>query len=257
MADQREITLYSGDATPKDIVLRALPVADASPGTTIYLFTGASPDKDIILRDPTAVPVSGGNLTLAISTPGAIALTGQSMTFGTGVALSSPGTVTIAGQSFSVALGIALGSGAISITGQSIDFATGLALDAGAIGIAGQEIGLGLGIELSAGAITIDGQDVTLDLPSGLALAIDSPGIIILAGSSVALELTQTTDSGGGGPGWKLNVPRGKKRSRKKIEEEQAALRRVIENIAEGGDGVTPLQLEEDEEELILLLLLS
>lgn len=59
MADQREITLWQGDATPKDIVLRALPVADVQ-SVTIYLYAGASPSTDIILRDPTAAPVGGG-----------------------------------------------------------------------------------------------------------------------------------------------------------------------------------------------------
>lgn len=53
MADQRIITLYPGDATPKDIVLRDLPVATASPGTTIYLYQGDATAKDIVLRDPT------------------------------------------------------------------------------------------------------------------------------------------------------------------------------------------------------------
>jgi hypothetical protein len=56
VADQKEITLYEGDATPKDIILRALPVAAVSAGTTIYLIEGATPSSDIILRDPTVQP---------------------------------------------------------------------------------------------------------------------------------------------------------------------------------------------------------
>jgi hypothetical protein len=52
MADQKDINLYQGDATPKDIVLRDLPLATVSAGTTIYLYAGDATAKDIILRNP-------------------------------------------------------------------------------------------------------------------------------------------------------------------------------------------------------------
>lgn len=54
MANQKNITLYAGDATPKNIILRALPVATIS-GTTIYLYAGDATPKNVILRDPTVV----------------------------------------------------------------------------------------------------------------------------------------------------------------------------------------------------------
>lgn len=59
MADQRLITVYSGDASPKDIIVRDLPVADVPAGTTIYLHAGDAVAKDIILRDPALVITSG------------------------------------------------------------------------------------------------------------------------------------------------------------------------------------------------------
>lgn len=59
MADQRIINLYPGDGTPKDIVLRPLPVADLPAGTTIYLRQGDATAKDIVLRNPTEAPASG------------------------------------------------------------------------------------------------------------------------------------------------------------------------------------------------------
>lgn len=59
MADQRLITLQPGDANPKDIILRPLPVADVA-RTTIYLVTTEANPKDIILRDPKVQPQTGG-----------------------------------------------------------------------------------------------------------------------------------------------------------------------------------------------------
>lgn len=59
MADQKEITLYPGDATPKDIILRELPVASAST-TTIWLVEGDATPNNIILGDPTVQPSGGG-----------------------------------------------------------------------------------------------------------------------------------------------------------------------------------------------------
>lgn len=59
MASQRDIFLYAGDASPNDIVLRALPLVDIV-STTIWLLALDATPKNIILRDPTATPVVGG-----------------------------------------------------------------------------------------------------------------------------------------------------------------------------------------------------
>lgn len=75
MADQREITLYPGDATPKDIVLRSLPVATVSAGTTIYLYQGDATPNDPILRDPTTASVTGPQSYELVAGAGDYALT--------------------------------------------------------------------------------------------------------------------------------------------------------------------------------------
>ncbi len=65
MADQKRITLRQGHATPKNIILRALPAADAAATTTIYLYQGHATPRNIILsnplvRIPAVPPVTGG-----------------------------------------------------------------------------------------------------------------------------------------------------------------------------------------------------
>lgn len=64
MADQKDITLRAGDATPKDIVLYDLPVATPAETTTIYLVAGDATPKDVILRDPTVQPGASGPATI-------------------------------------------------------------------------------------------------------------------------------------------------------------------------------------------------
>lgn len=59
MAGQRDVSLYEGHATPKDIILRALPLA-AVVSTSIYLYEGHASPNDIILRDPTVAAGGGG-----------------------------------------------------------------------------------------------------------------------------------------------------------------------------------------------------
>lgn len=53
------ITLQAGDATPRDIILRALPVAILA-GTTIFLYAGDAAATTIILRDPTVATAPSG-----------------------------------------------------------------------------------------------------------------------------------------------------------------------------------------------------
>lgn len=60
MADQKKITLRQGHATPKNIILRELPVADALPTTKIYLYQGHATAKNIILDDPTVIREAAG-----------------------------------------------------------------------------------------------------------------------------------------------------------------------------------------------------
>lgn len=59
MADQRKITLRALHATPKNIYMRELPVADIAT-TKIYLRTLHAIAKNIYLASPLAAVVSGG-----------------------------------------------------------------------------------------------------------------------------------------------------------------------------------------------------
>jgi len=67
LAEQREITLYEGDATPKDIVLRELPLPNLAAPVILFLYTvlpsivQTTPDpREIVLRQviPATIPTS-------------------------------------------------------------------------------------------------------------------------------------------------------------------------------------------------------
>ena len=53
------ITLQAGDATPRDIILRALPLAIIA-GTTIFLYPGDATPSTIILRNPLVAEAPSG-----------------------------------------------------------------------------------------------------------------------------------------------------------------------------------------------------
>ena len=58
--NQKDIQLFAGHATPKNIILRALPVAAAVATTTIFLYAGHATPNNVILSDPTVVIETGG-----------------------------------------------------------------------------------------------------------------------------------------------------------------------------------------------------
>jgi hypothetical protein len=55
---QTDINLYAGHATPKNIVLRALPTVVAVT-TTIWLYAGHATPNNIIMSDPTVIRGAG------------------------------------------------------------------------------------------------------------------------------------------------------------------------------------------------------
>lgn len=122
MADQKEITLRQGDATPKDIVLYELPVATVPATTTIYLYQGDATPKDVILRDPTAAPATGQvNYSLTCAA-GSYVYTGQSasLTFARNLSLAT-GTYVYTGQAatLTMAVNLPLAAGAYSYVGNA------------------------------------------------------------------------------------------------------------------------------------------
>lgn len=71
MADQRQVTLRQGHATPSTVILRDLPVASVSV-LTVYLYAGNATPANPILRDPATrdapviPPAPGGTAYLRI-----------------------------------------------------------------------------------------------------------------------------------------------------------------------------------------------
>lgn len=63
MADQKKITLRPLHSTPKNVVLRDLPVVTLNPGTTIYLYENHALPKNIVLRNPKVAELSDGAVT--------------------------------------------------------------------------------------------------------------------------------------------------------------------------------------------------
>ena len=106
MADQRKITLYQGHGTPRTIVLRALPVADVSTGTTIRLKALHATARTIILGElPGDADVAGGPVAGSASqTLGSVTQSASGKVHIAGTAAQSLGAVT---QSAAGALRIA------------------------------------------------------------------------------------------------------------------------------------------------------
>lgn len=78
MADQKRIKLYSLHATPKNVIIRELPVASLT-STKIYLYPGHATAKNIVIGDPTVIRAAGdgtealsGSATLTLTATGAL-----------------------------------------------------------------------------------------------------------------------------------------------------------------------------------------
>ena len=162
MADQREITLYPGDATPKDIVLRSLPAATVPAGTTIYLYQGDATPNDPILRDPTTVSVTGPQSYELIAGGGSYTLTGQvaSLLVGRLVgATSGAFSLTVDAAGLVYGRGVAASAGSYSLTVGAAALSVGRAVVAGAgdYALTVGDAGLDYGSTLTHYSIAADG----------------------------------------------------------------------------------------------------
>ena len=162
MADQREITLYPGDATPKDIVLRSLPAATVPAGTTIYLYQGDATPNDPILRDPTTVSVTGPQSYELIAGDGSYTLTGQvaSLLVGRLVgATSGAFSLTVDAAGLVYGRGVAASAGSYSLTVGAAALSVGRAVVAGAgdYALTVGDAGLDYGSTLTHYSIAADG----------------------------------------------------------------------------------------------------
>lgn len=146
MADQRKIALYQGHGTPRTIILRALPVADVSTGTTIRLRALHATPRTIIVgglpgdADVAGGPVAGsasqtlGSLTQSVT--GRLLIQGQAAQSLAAVTQSASGDVRIAGMA-AQSLGAVTQSatGALRIAGTAAQALGGVTQ--AAIGLAG------------------------------------------------------------------------------------------------------------------------
>ena len=140
MADQKKITLRGLHATPKNIILRELPVATPSAGTTIRLKSLHATPKNIILGDPTASGAAGptfiliaagstyaftGGDALFVKTPTfTLTADGGSYAFTGGSALFALGrTLTADGASYSYSAGSANFVHARTLTADGASYA--------------------------------------------------------------------------------------------------------------------------------------
>lgn len=157
MADQKRIKLGALHATPKTIIVRDLPVANAAATTKIYLYTTHATPKNVIMRDPTAAPIPAGD-----TVNGALSATLDALT------LSSAGQVVIDGD-----LVPTLGALTLSSAGQLVidgDLAATLAdLTAGSAGKV--EIAAAEGTTLGALTLSAVGN---VEIAAALAVTLDA-----------------------------------------------------------------------------------
>jgi hypothetical protein len=256
MADQKKITLRGTHATPKNIVLRELPVATPSAGTTIRLKSLHATPKNIILGDPTQSGAAGPTFTL-IASGGTYAFTGgdalfvktptftliadgASYAFSGGAALFALGrTLTADGGSFAYTGGAAnfafgrtltADGGSYAYTGGAANFALGrtLTADGGAYAYAGGDANFAYGRTLVAdgGTYAFTGGDALFDLVVGPTFTLLADGGTYgFDGGDALFTLGVAPDVTGG---WPIYFPR---RKRKQVDDPQV-LEAATANLA-------------------------
>lgn len=160
MPSQRDITLRSGHATPKNIVLHDLPVAPVVT-TPIYLYSGHASPKNITLRDPTDAPDTGGAEDVAAA--GAIAF-----------ALGDSGSAVVESP---VAVSASLGA---SVVGASVIERPASALAACVVSVSGAPVPETTASAIAACALSFTGAaqvEVAPSAPLSLALSVSASTI--------------------------------------------------------------------------------
>jgi hypothetical protein len=224
MADQKKITLRGTHATPKNIVLRELPVATPSAGTTIRLKSLHATPKNIILGDPTQSGAAGPTFTL-IASGGTYAFTGGDALF-----VKTPTfTLTADGASYAFSGGAALftlgrtltaDGGSFAYTGGAANFAFGrtLTADGGSYAYTGGAANFALGRTLTADgeSYAYTGGDALFDFTAGATFTLLADGGTYgFDGGDALFTLGIAPDVTGG---WPIYFPR---RKRKQVDEPQ------------------------------------
>jgi flagellar basal body rod protein FlgF len=126
---------------------------------------------------------TGGGLSLAVDTAGAVAVAGQTATGSTNLAVGTAGAVGIAGQTATGTLNLAVSTaGAVAVAGQDVTFA--------------KTENLSLAVD-TAGAVTVSGQDVTVTVPQNLDLSVDAAGAVAVAGQTATGTLNLAVGTAG------------------------------------------------------------
>lgn len=169
MPTTRDVVLREGSATPKNVVLYALPVPSIS-STTIFMYAGNSTPNNIVLSDPAKVrQVSGGtNYTLAVGV-GAFSMSGVDVGLRAGRRLTvGAGTFSFSGLDVGLRATrvLPVGAGTFSLSGQNAGLLAGrkMVVGAGSFSLTGQDAGLLAGRKIAAdvGTFTFTGLPVTL-----------------------------------------------------------------------------------------------
>lgn len=179
MASAKDIRLYQGEASQKDIVLRALESPDSVAVTAIYLRAGEASPKDIVLHDPAAAPSVGGGQTVA---PGACAVVISG--YAPAIAQSrniAPASGNVIVQGFAPAVHLAItvapSAGAVSVAGYapSIQQPRTVAPAAGAISVAGYAPSISQATSISppTGALVVTGYAPTISTGGGADTRLD------------------------------------------------------------------------------------
>ena len=204
MADQKQITLYPGDAAAKDIVLRELPVA-AVATTEIFLYPGDAVAKDVVLRsvpgaaaDGSAANITGAGGTAsieAIGQPLVEAITGAADITGAGGIASAEafGSPAVAAQISAAGIASAESFGSAALAAQIT--ATGIA-SAEAFGsaeLAAQITASGIASAEAIGSPAVAAQIAATGIASEEAIGqplvqFDGPASILGAGGIASLE---------------------------------------------------------------------
>jgi len=215
MADQKQITLYSGDGTPKDIVLRELPVASVV-STEIFLYQGDATAKDVIFRNVPGAAISGVTYTLTASA-GAFTLSG----IAAALVVSRKLPVTV---------------GTFALTGNATGLVVSrkLAATVGTFALTGFATGLQAAYKLvtAVGTFAFTGNDATLTYtPAGATYTMLAESVAFaLTGNAATFTYTPAEETGqiGGGGGF---GPHGTQIVTRQRKESVTAIRDEIERV--------------------------
>ncbi len=168
---QKDIKLYQGHASPKDIVLRPLEAAPLAASTTIYLYQGAATAQNVVLRNPLAVPSPSVSAYSITALHGTYATSGQTASLQkTKLIVAINGTYSLAGQTATVLRSklVAASHGTYSLVGQDATVSRNRVVTPlhGVYSLSGQSVEITFNYTLTAeyGVYAIGGQSVAIDI---------------------------------------------------------------------------------------------